>query len=94
MKVLWVFAAEQDRSDIFDYISLDNPMAAIYMDELFSKAAATLADQPLLGHIGKVIGTRELIPHENYRLVYEVVEQTVWLLALVHVSRLWPPLIK
>ena len=92
MKLLWASAAQQDRSDIFDYISLDNPMAAIRMDEFFSKAAASLADQPMLGHTGKILGTRELIPHENYRLVYEVVDQTVWILALVHVARLWPPL--
>ena len=62
------------------------------MDELFSKSAMSLANQPMLGHTGKIHGTRELIPHENYRLVYEVVDQTVWILALVHVARIWPPL--
>ena len=66
MKVQWASAAKQDRSDIFDYISLDNPIAAIRMDELFSKAATSLAHQPMLGHTGKIRGTRELIPHENY----------------------------
>lgn len=25
----------------------------------------------MLGHIGKILGTRELIPHESYHLVYE-----------------------
>jgi addiction module RelE/StbE family toxin len=92
MKVLWASAAQLDRSDIFDYISLDNPSAAIRMDEVFSNAATSLGDQPMLGHPGKIGGTRELIPHENYRLVYEVEDQTVWILALVHVARKWPPL--
>lgn len=92
MKVLWASAAQLDRSDIFDYISLGNPAAAIRMDEIFSNTATSLGDQPMLGHPGKIRGTRELIPHENYRLVYEVVDQTVWILALVHVARLWPPL--
>jgi len=38
-------------------------------------------------------GTCVLIPHENYRLVYEVSEadHTVWILALVHTARQWPP---
>jgi len=92
MKVLWASAAQLDRSDIFDYISLGNPTAAIRMDEIFSNTAISLGDQPMLGHPGKIRGTREFIPHENYRLVYEVVDQTVWILALVHVAKLWPPL--
>ena len=72
MRVFWATAAEQDRADIIDYIGQDNPLAAIRMDELFAKAAARLAEHSLLGRTGKILGTRELIPHESYRLVYEV----------------------
>ena len=61
------------------------------MDALFSEAAATLADHPHLGKPGLVTGTRELIPHESYRLVYEIDGEVVWVLALVHSARLWPP---
>jgi toxin ParE1/3/4 len=42
MKVLWASAAEQDRADILDHISQDNPLAAIRMDELFAAVAARL----------------------------------------------------
>jgi toxin ParE1/3/4 len=61
------------------------------MDQLFSDAAARLAEHPMIGRPGKIPGTRELIPHESYRLVYEVDEETVWILALVHTARQWPP---
>lgn len=44
-----------------------------------------------MGRPGQIPGTRELIPHESYRLVYEVQAGTVWILALVHTARLWPP---
>lgn len=91
MKVIWATAAEQDRTDIFDYISQDNPLAAIRMDELFAEAAGRLAEHPHLGKSGSIAGTRELIPHESYRLVYEVQDNTVWILALVHTARMWPP---
>ena len=90
MRVRWTLAAEQDRIDIIDYIALDNPVAAVRIDEVFSAAAARLAEHPLLGRPGQVAGTRELIPHESYRLVYEVQAEMVWILALVHTSRLWP----
>ena len=91
MKVRWLEAARQDRQDIVAYIRDDNPRAAGRMDQLFSDAAARLVGQPRLGRPGKIAGTRELIPHESYRLVYEIEEETVWILALVHTARQWPP---
>jgi len=92
VKVRWTSQAELDRVDILTYIAGDNVRAAIAMDELFGSAAARLADFPLLGRLGQIAGTRELIAHENYRLIYEVAEAdgTVWVLALIHTSRQWP----
>ena len=91
MRVLWTLSAEQDRADVIDFIAQDNPLAAIRMDEVFAAAAVRLAEHPLLGRVGQIPGTRELIPHESFRLVYEVQADGVWILALVHTARLWPP---
>jgi addiction module RelE/StbE family toxin len=92
VRVIWTPEAEHDRDDIWNYIAADNLVAATLMDELFSDAAARLVTYPMLGRIGKIPGTRELVPHENYLLVYEVIQETVWILALVHTARQWPPL--
>lgn len=94
MRVIWTPEAEQDRADVWDSIAADNPRAAARMDELFSDAAAALAAHCQLGKPGKISGTRELIPHESYRLVYEIERETVWILALVHTARPWPPVRK
>lgn len=91
MKVVWTPKAEQDRADIWDYIAVDNPGAAVRMDELFSDAVARLAAHSMMGKTGKISGIRELIPHESYRLVYEIDGDTVWVLALAHTARQWPP---
>lgn len=91
MRVLWTPEALQDRNDIWDYIATDNPRAAARMDELFSDAASRLSEHPKLGRPGKIPGTRELIAHESYRLVYEITDDTVWILTLIHTARLWPP---
>ncbi|MEJ2117615.1 MAG: type II toxin-antitoxin system RelE/ParE family toxin [Alphaproteobacteria bacterium] len=91
MKVIWTPEARQDRADIWDYIAPENPQAAARMDELFSNAAARLGRYPKLGRSGKIAGTREFIPHESYRLVYEIHDDTVWVLALVHTAKQWPP---
>jgi plasmid stabilization system protein ParE len=61
------------------------------MDGIFSETAARLTRHPMLGNPGPIPGTRELIPHESYRLVYQIEGETVWILTLVHTARLWPP---
>jgi len=85
--------AEQDRVDIYDYIAVDNPRAAGHMSALFGKAASRLADFTYMGKTGPFPGTRELIVHRQYRLVYQVDidTETVWILALIHGARDWPP---
>jgi addiction module RelE/StbE family toxin len=90
VNVIWATEAHQNRIDIWDYIAKENPQAAVRMDALFSAAAARLANHPTLGKAGKIPGTRELIPHEHYRLVYEIDGETLWILTLVHTSRQWP----
>ena len=90
MKVIWASTAEQDRADIIEFISLDNPIAAIMIDKLFAEVALRLEQHLLLGRPGRISGTRELIPHANYRLIYEVQDNQIRILALVHTARLWP----
>lgn len=91
MKVIWTPEAQLDRADIWEYIATDNPRAASKMDELFSEAASRLTEHAMLGKTGAIPGTRDLIPHESYRLVYEISSDTVWILTLVHTARQWPP---
>ncbi|NWA23446.1 type II toxin-antitoxin system RelE/ParE family toxin [Pseudomonas gingeri] len=90
MSVIWTPEAQQDRLEIWEYIATESPYAAARLDELFSAAANRLTTHPEMGRPGTVPGTRELIPHENYRLVYEINSEVIWILALVHTARLWP----
>jgi toxin ParE1/3/4 len=94
VRVIWTPEALQDRADIWDYIELDNPTAAVRMDALFSDSANRLTEHPKLGKPGRIPGTRELIVHESYRLVYEIQNETVWLLVLIHTARQWPPALR
>ena len=91
MQIIWTPEALQDRIVIWEYIVADNPLAAVKMDALFSHAANQLSLYPEMGRIGDVAGTRELIPHESYRLIYEVKQSEVWILALIHTAQQWPP---
>lgn len=91
MIVRWAPQAHADRLAIWEYIAANDFAAARSMDEAFSDAASRLAGYPELGKPGVVPGTRELFPVERYRLVYEIKDPEVWILAVVHTARLWPP---
>ena len=92
MKLYWTAEAVADRADIYDYIEADNPVAAIVLDELFSRTAERLQSHPMLGREGCVDGTRELVAHENYILVYDIAGDEVRILRVLHAARKWPPL--
>lgn len=92
MRVLSTPEATRDRTEVWGHIAADDPLAAVRMDQLFEDAAARLAGFPMLGRAGKVPGTRELYPHESYRLVHEIEGDTVWVPALIHARRQWPSL--
>lgn len=93
MKVKWSPEAEADRLEIFEYIATENPVAAEKMNGLFNKAAERIGRFPLSAREGKLPGTRELIPHPNYRIVYEIRTDTIWISAIFHTARQWPPVL-
>lgn len=91
MRLFWTSEALEDRDTIYDYLEARNPLAALDLDELFSEQARLLEDHPALGRIGKKQGTRELIVHSSYYLVYDVVENdSVRVLRVLHAKRQWP----
>ena len=92
MRLYWTPEAIDDRRSIYDYIEADNPSAALALDELFSETATRLIDHPGLGRIGRVAGTRELVAHQNYILIYNTTaNDQVRILRVLHAARQWPP---
>lgn len=91
MKLRWSQQAENNRSEILAYIGAESPTAARRMNALFTAAAVRLRSFPYLGRIGILPGTREFTIHPNYRLLYEIADREIVVLALLHASRQWPP---
>ncbi len=91
VKLVWTRPASIDRKEIRKYIARDDPAAAMALDELFSARADRLADHPGLGRPGCVAGTRELVAHRNYILIYDVAGDLVRVLRILHAARQWPP---
>ena len=90
MKLVWTRLAQADRRAIRGYIAADDQRAALAMDELFSQKAARLAQLPEMGKPGRVDGTRELVAHRSYILIYAVKDDQVQVLRIMHTARQWP----
>jgi len=89
MGLFWTPEAIQDRDEIYDYIEVDNPVAAPALDELFAQNARRLVDHPGMGRIGRFVGTRELVAHKNDILVYDVTAEQVRVLRVLHAALQW-----
>ena len=90
MKLVWTRPAREDRKAIRECIAVDNPSAALDLDELLSEKTAHLLDHPGLGRPGRLQGTRELVAHRNYILIYDVAGDLVRVLRVLHAARQWP----
>lgn len=90
MQVVWSEPAEQDLDAIVEYIAKDNLQAALDMDNLLREAADSLILFPEKGKPGRIPGTRELIAHRHYTLVYVAVSDTIQIVTVLHSSRQWP----
>ncbi len=91
MRLVWTGPAHRDRKEIRAYIAEDNPAAALALDELFEEKSSRLPDHPHLGRPGRVKGTRELVAHQNYILVYDSTSDILRILRVLHAARQWPP---
>jgi addiction module RelE/StbE family toxin len=91
VRLIWTRLAHIDRRAIRTYIAQDNPTAALALDTVISRRARQLTAHPDIGRPGRVAGTRELVVHVNFIVIYDIVGDTVRILRILHAARQWPP---
>ncbi len=90
MNLVWTSPAKADRREIFEFIAADSVRAARRIDLIFAEKAEITLRFPDIGRPGRVPGTRELLAHRHYFLIYRIREDAVQILRLLHTSRQWP----
>lgn len=75
---------------IADYISDDNPDAALALMEEIQSKVAQLPAHPKRCRPGRVEGTRELVVRPNYIVIYTETAATVTVLRMLHAAQMWP----
>ena len=90
-EIRYLSTAENDLYDIFDYIMMDNPSAAVSMLEKFNQSISQLAFNPELGVSPKddrlkKLGYRILIIGK-YLIFYVVKTNTIQIRRIIHGAR-------
>ena len=80
-----------DRNAIMDHIAEDNLTAALELDEDFEAHADRACKTPTLYKPGRTKGTREIVVHPNYVMIYQVEPAAVVILRVLHAAQQWPP---
>lgn len=93
MKLRWTRQAFADRDGIIDHIAKDNVDAAFAIDDKIAAAVDGLLIFPLIGRIGRVENTRELIvAQSNYIVAYKYAkdDDEIAVLRVLHGAQNWP----
>lgn len=86
----WSKLAKQEKDQIVEYISNDNPLAAVRVGDIIENKVMLLAVHPQMGRIGRVRGTRELVIQETpYIAVYKISGKNIYILRILHGAQNW-----
>ena len=88
--LVWREAARADLRRIVLYIAERNLPAARQMRLLIEEAVLPLVRHPYLFRAGRVPGTRELVAHPNYIVVYRVSDEMVEIVSVLHARQQYP----
>ncbi|AKS10164.1 type II toxin-antitoxin system RelE/ParE family toxin [Pseudomonas trivialis] len=89
MLVKWRPEAIVALTEIIDYIEQHNPISAASLHRTIVAATEHLSSMPYGFKQGRLSGTREMVVHPNYLVVYRVLEQ-VEILNVLHTRQEYP----
>lgn len=88
--VEWKKQAINDLIKIGKQIAKDSPTNAAKMVDFIEGKVTPLAAYPNIGRVGRKRGTRELVAHENYIVIYRTLPGKVEILRVKNVAQQWP----
>ena len=87
MKIIWSPTARTKIIEILEYISEDNPSAALTLIDQFEIKVEKLKLYPESGRLLPEVKNdkiREIVVHKNYGIIYEINPDTIEILTVRH----------
>lgn len=90
LPVLWRTKARSGLALITGYIAERNPIAAQRLKDAIEQSVSNLPQHPYLYRSGLVAGTREIVVHPNYVVVYRVTIFAIEIINVLHSRQQYP----
>ena len=89
MRVEWRPEARAELRVILEYIAERNVVAAGDLSEAIEAATTGFPDHPRLYRMGRIAGTREIVVHPNYLVVYRIMDW-IEVVTVLHARQEYP----
>lgn len=90
LTVVWSTKALNDLDEIVAYVGTRNRSAALDLADRIETSIVPAAQFPYMFRSGRLRGTREVVAHPNYIVVYRITKTHVIVTAVVHAMRQYP----
>ena len=90
LQIVWSDESRGDLRSLIEYIAPRNPLAARRMKTLIDADILPAVEHPYLFRPGRLAGTREIVVHPNYILVYQVGDGALVVLRVLHARQQYP----
>jgi len=88
--VQWLREAEDDLVEIVSFITEHDDAAAQRLKDAIESTASRIPEHPYLYRPGVVPGTREIVVHPNYIVVYRITSACVEIVNVLHARQEYP----
>ena len=90
LPIIWRARALESLGEIIRHIAMHNPAAARRIKYLIEQSIIPASEHPYLFRPGRVPGTREVVAHPNYILVYRVAANHIDVVQVLHARQQYP----
>lgn len=90
LPIVWRVRAHESLIGIVRHIAEHNPSAARRIKTLIEQSVLPAAEHPYLFRPGRVPGTREVIAHPNYIVIYRVTADRIEVVHVLHARQQYP----
>jgi toxin ParE1/3/4 len=90
LPIVWSIKALDDLDGIVAFVAPRDFSAAVRLHDRIEQSILPTASHPYMFRSGRVEGTREIVAHPNYVVVYRVLSEMILVTAVVHARREYP----
>ncbi|MCB8874127.1 type II toxin-antitoxin system RelE/ParE family toxin [Acidisoma silvae] len=90
LPIRWREEALEELERLIFEIAQSNPRSAAHLRDRIVSVVLPLSKHPYLYRTGRVPGTRELVAHPNYIVVYKIQPHHIEIISVIHARRRYP----